>query len=78
MFSAEQIKSLVESALPDCVAIVHSDDGEHFEGRITSSAFVGKMPVAQHRLVYAALGDHMKRDIHAFTFQTFTPEKWQG
>jgi acid stress-induced BolA-like protein IbaG/YrbA len=78
VFSPDRIKTLIESALPDCVAVVHSDDGEHYEGRIVSSAFVGKLPVAQHRMVYAALGDHMKSDIHAFTFKTFTPDKWQG
>lgn len=80
MFSADRIKSLVEQALPDCIADVSDDanDGEHFSARVTSSAFVGKLPVAQHRMVYAALGDHMKRDIHALALQTFTPDKWQG
>ncbi len=79
MFSADKIRSLVESCLPDCVADVRDDanDGEHFSARITSSAFVGAARVRQHQLVYAALGDHMKRDIHALQLKTFTPEEWR-
>jgi stress-induced morphogen len=80
MFSAERIKHILESALPDCTADVRDDanDGEHFSARVVSSAFAGKSLPAQHRLVYGALGDHMKRDIHALALQTFTPEKWQA
>lgn len=38
------------------------DDGSgqsHFDVRIVSAAFAGKSRVAQHRMVYAALGDVM-------------------
>ena len=78
MFSADRIQSLIESALPECVAIVRDDanDGEHFSAEVVSAAFAGKALPAQHRLVYAALGDHMKRDIHALALKTFSPEKW--
>ena len=80
MFSAERIKALIEAALPDCTADVRDDanDGEHFSARVVSSAFVGKSLPAQHRLVYGALGDHMRSDIHALALRTFTPDKWQG
>lgn len=78
MFSAERIKQLIEEALPDCTAVVVDDanDGEHFSARVVSSAFVGKSLPAQHRLVYGALGDHMKSDIHALALRTFTPDRW--
>jgi stress-induced morphogen len=79
MFSAERIKTILEDTLPDCTAIVNDDanDGEHFSARVVSSAFVGKNRVAQHRLVYGALGEHMHRDIHALALKTFTPDAWQ-
>ena len=79
MFSAERIKSILEDALPDCTAIVNDDanDGEHFSARVVSSAFVGKNRVAQHRLVYGALGEHMRSDIHALALKTYTPDAWQ-
>ncbi|HMV66143.1 MAG TPA: BolA family transcriptional regulator [Myxococcota bacterium] len=78
MFSADRIKQLLEGGLPDCVAIVRDDanDGEHFSAEVTSSAFAGKPLPAQHRLVYGALGDHMKRDIHALALRTYPPERW--
>ena len=78
MFSAERIREILESQLPDCTARVRDDanDGEHFSAEVTSSAFAGKLLPAQHRLVYGALGDHMKRDIHALALKTYTPDKW--
>lgn len=78
MFSAERIRTLLEEALPDCTAIVRDDanDGEHFSAEVTSSAFEGTRMVQQHRMVYAALGDHMKSDIHALALKTYTPDRW--
>ena len=78
MFSATRIQEILESTLPDCVARVRDDaqDGEHFSAEVVSSAFAGKPLVAQQRLVYGALGDHMKRDIHALALRTFTPDSW--
>lgn len=80
MFSAERIQSILEEKLPECTALVNDDanDGEHFSARVVSSAFVGKSLVQQHQLVYGALGDHMKRDIHALALKTYTPERWPG
>jgi len=78
MFSAERIHALLVAELPDCVAVVRDDanDGEHFSAEVASSAFVGQSLPAQHRLVYRALGDHMKRDIHALALRTYTPDRW--
>jgi stress-induced morphogen len=78
MFAADKIKEIVEAALPDCVALVHNDhnDGEHFSAEIVSSAFEGVMRVQQHRLVYKALGEHMRSDIHALALRTYTPSQW--
>lgn len=79
MFAAERIKELIETTLTDCTALVYDDanDGEHFRAEVVSSDFVGKSLVKQHQLVYGALGDHMKSDIHALALKTFTPEKWE-
>ena len=80
MFSADRIKDILQAELPDCTAIVIDDvgDHEHFTARVTSSAFVGKSLVQQHQLVYGALGDHMRSDIHALALKTFTPDAWTG
>ena len=47
----------------------------HFGVDIVSSAFAGKLPLARHRLVYAALGDMMQTDIHALSIRARTPDE---
>ena len=32
--------------------------------------------VRQHQLVYGALGDRMREEIHALSMKTFSPEEW--
>ncbi|CDH46297.1 MAG: BolA/IbaG family iron-sulfur metabolism protein [Candidatus Competibacteraceae bacterium] len=75
---AEEIASLIEQQLPGARATVRSDDGVHFEAVVISEVFAGKSPVQQHRLVYAALGERLKREeIHALALKTYTPDAWQ-
>jgi len=78
MFSASRIQEILERELPDCTAIVRDDanDGQHFSAEVTSSAFASARVVQQHRLIYKALGDHMREDIHALALKTYTPETW--
>ena len=49
--------------------------GSHWQLTIVSDAFRGKSPVTRHRMVYEALGDLMKRDIHALRIEAFAPEQ---
>lgn len=78
MLSASQLESYIKSGL-DCDYIrVLGDDGTHFEAVVVSPAFEGKRMVQQHQLVYAALGDRMRAEIHALSMQTFTPAQWQA
>ena len=78
MFSADRIRRLIEDTLPDCVARVDDpgNDGAHFQAEVVSSAFAGKTRIQQHQLVYGALGEHMRSDIHALQLKTYTPETW--
>jgi acid stress-induced BolA-like protein IbaG/YrbA len=76
VLSASQLKSYITQNL-DCEYIkVMGDDGTHFEAVIVSPQFVGKSMIQQHQLVYAALGDRMRAEIHALSMRTLTPEKW--
>jgi BolA family transcriptional regulator, general stress-responsive regulator len=45
----------------------------HFRIRIVAEAFRGISPVARHRLVYAAVDDLMKTDIHALAIDASPP-----
>jgi len=75
---ADDIRQLIEEALPGCEARVRGDDGVHFEAVVISEAFEGETSVQQHRRVYKALGGRMEsEEIHALALKTYTPEGWR-
>lgn len=76
MLSAAQLESYITQHLACEYIKVLGDDGTHFEAVIVSAAFIGKNMVQQHQLVYAALGDRMRAEIHALSMKTLTPQKW--
>jgi intracellular septation protein len=47
----------------------------HFRVRIVSEAFRGIPSVARHRLIYAAVDDLLKSDIHALAIEALPPDK---
>lgn len=51
------------------------DGGGHFRVTIVSAMFAGRSAMARHRLVYHALGDIMKREVHAMTIVAKTPDE---
>ncbi len=53
-------------------------EGGHYRITVVSPLFVGKTLLQQHRLVYAALGEHMGHSIHALALHTYTPQQWKG
>lgn len=52
--------------------------GGHYSLTIVSAQFSGKNTVARHRLVYAALGPMMQRQIHALAIRAYAPEESQA
>jgi acid stress-induced BolA-like protein IbaG/YrbA len=72
---AARIRALIEQGLPDAAVSVQGEDGVHFEARVVSASFAGKLPLARHRMVYATLGDLMGGAIHALALKTLTPEE---
>ncbi len=49
--------------------------GGHFALTIVSDAFEGKTAVRRHQIIYEALGDLMKQDIHAISINAKTPDE---
>jgi acid stress-induced BolA-like protein IbaG/YrbA len=74
MVTPEQIKQWIETGLPGASVEIEGD-GHHFDAVIVCPAFAGKSMVQQHQMVYAALGDKMKAEIHALSMKTLTPEQ---
>lgn len=77
MLSAAQLEEYIKQGLVCDYIKVLGDDGTHFEAVIVSPAFEGKNMVQQHQLVYGALGDRMRAEIHALSMKTYSPSKWQ-
>ena len=73
MTTAENIKEWIERNLADSKVEI-SGDGRHFDAVIVCAGFAGKTRIQQHQMVYAALGDRMKDEIHALSMRTMTPE----
>ena len=71
----EDIRAYIAAGLA-CEHLEVSGVGAHFEAVIVSNAFAGKRLIARHQLVYAALGDRMKQEIHALSMRTLTPEEF--
>ena len=51
------------------------EGGGHYRLRIVSPVFAGHGTVARHRMIYQALGDMMKKDIHALAIKANTAEE---
>lgn len=69
------IESFIAAGL-QCEHLQVEGDGRHFFATIVSSAFEGANRVARHKLVYKALGDRMREQVHALSMKTLTPAEW--
>jgi stress-induced morphogen len=67
-----EIESLLRAAFADSEIIIEdlAGDGDHYRAVVRSDAFIGKSRVAQHQMVYAALGGRMGGALHALALQT--------
>ena len=85
-----RLRKVLEAAFPDASYTLEDEShlhaghagarsGKgHYRLAITSTAFSGLAPLARHRLVYAALGDRMREEIHALSMRTLTPQEAQA
>jgi len=72
---AAEIEALIRAALPDAQVEIRdlAGDGDHYAAHVVSSAFAGIARVAQHKLVYTALGGRMGGELHALQLTTAVP-----
>jgi BolA family transcriptional regulator, general stress-responsive regulator len=82
----DQIRSRLASLAPSVLELeddsaLHAghagarSGGGHYRLTIVAAAFAGKNTVARHRMIYAALGDMMRKEIHALAIQARSPEE---
>ncbi len=72
MVTPENVRSYIAAGL-ECETLEVKGDGQHFEALIVTPLFEGKRLIQRHQMVYAALGDRMRAEIHALSMQTLTP-----
>ena len=51
------------------------DGRGHFDVLIVSDTFKGKLPLARHRMVFAAVGNLMETDIHALSIKALSTDE---
>ena len=75
MSQYEYIEQTLRAAFPDSELRVTdtTGGGDHFSVEIASARFAGTSMIEQHRLVYAALGERVGREIHALGLTTKIP-----
>ncbi len=73
--TTDEVKQKIEAGIEGSTAAVTdlTGTGDHFSAQVVSDAFDGKSKLAQHRMVYAALGDLMTGPIHALELDTKAP-----
>lgn len=77
MVTPESVRLGISDGLA-CEHLEVSGDGQHFDAVIVSDAFEGCSRVQRHQLVYSALGDRMRQEIHALSMRTLTPSEWKA
>ena len=76
MVTPDSVRLGISSGLA-CEHLEVTGDGQHFEAVVVSKAFEGRNRVQRHQLVYSALGDRMRQEIHALSMRTLTPQVWE-
>jgi stress-induced morphogen len=73
--ATQQIEELIKASLPDAEVTITdlAGDGDHYAAHVVSGRFHGKTRVAQHKMVYEALGGRMGGELHALQLTTAVP-----
>ena len=84
--TADLIKQKLNEAIkPETIELIDNSpahaghagakSGGHYNVTIVAEAFDGKSLVQRHQLIYQALGDLMKTEIHALGINALTPSE---
>jgi BolA protein len=83
---AEKIRQLLTARLAPVELVIRDDsaahaghagarEGGHFSVLVVSEQFAGRTRLQRHQLVYAAVAELMRTDIHALRIQARTPQE---
>ena len=76
--SPGELKTRLEEVFTDAQVAVKDLTGtaDHYQVTIATEAFRDKLPMARHRMVYAAVGEQVGKEIHALSVTALLPEQW--
>ena len=68
----KEIEQLIKESIPDALVEIQdlAGDGNHYSATISSSEFIGKSKIEQHKIVYASLKGKMGNELHALEIKT--------
>ena len=68
----KDIEALIKKKLPNAKIVIKDlvGDNNHFSAEIVSKEFNGKSRIEQHKMVYNALSEELKEDLHALSIKT--------
>ena len=68
----KEIEKLIKESIPDALVEIQdlAGDGNHYSATISSSVFVGKSKIEQHKIVYASLKGKMGNELHSLAIKT--------
>ena len=68
----KEIESLIKETFPDAIVEIQdlAGDGNHYSATVTSTQFVGKTKIQQHKMVYDSLKGKMGNELHALALKT--------
>ena len=68
----KEIEKLIKESIPDALVEIQdlAGDGNHYSATISSSVFIGKSKIEQHKIVYASLRGKMGNELHALAIKT--------
>lgn len=75
----KEIETMILNALPGAEVVVEDlvGDGDHLQAIVISDLFQGKTLLEQHQMVYKALKETLKEQLHALALKTYTVEQWK-
>ena len=68
----KEIEKLIKESIPDALVEIQdlAGDGNHYSATISSSEFIGKSKIEQHKIIYASLKGRMGNELHALAIKT--------
>lgn len=77
LMTPSQLKALIEDGIPDSQVQVTDLTGtyDHYGVDVVSPVFAGRSLLDQHKMVHAAVGEHLTTTIHALQIKTRVPDQ---